>query len=367
MNNFIPISEPSITQKEIDYVADAVKSGWVSSIGVYIDNFEKKFAEFVGTKYSVATSNGTTALHLALLSYGIGEGDEVIMPDFSFVATANAVVYTGAKPVMVDIEPETWNIDYKCIEKAITDKTKAVMPVHIYGHPANMLPIMELAKKHNLIVIEDAAEAHGAEVKEKKVGSFGNCGTFSFYGNKIVTTGEGGIITTDDEQIYQKARFLRDHAMSKDKRYWHTEIGFNYRMTNLQAALGLAQIERVEELLAKKRQIFSWYQEFLAGVTNIKLNPQMSWAKNVYWMICLLLDENIKISRDEFIVKLKEQGIDSRPFFYPMSLMPMYNREKTDNPVAYSISPRGLNLPSSVNLEKDQVKYICDVIKKILE
>jgi len=252
LTKFIPIAEPSITQKEISYVTDAVKSGWVSSLGYYIFEFEKKFAEFIGTKYALTTSNGTTALHLTLASLGIKEGDEVIIPDLTFVATANAVAYTGAKPIIVDVEEDIWCIDPDSIRKSITPKTKAIIPVHLYGHSADMDEIIKISNEYGLHVIEDAAEAHGAEYKGKKVGSLGKCGVFSFYGNKIITTGEGGMITTDDEKLYERAKFLRDHAMNKEKRYWHSEIGFNYRITNLQAALGLAQLERIEEFLDKR-------------------------------------------------------------------------------------------------------------------
>lgn len=315
MDKFIPVSEPSITQKEISYVLDAVKSGWVSSLGHYINEFEKRFAEFVGTKYALTTSNGTTALHLALVSVGIKKGDEVIIPDLTFVATANAVTYTGAKPVMVDVEQDTWCIDLKCFKKAIRKKTKAIIPVHLYGHPANMDKINKIACEHGLYVIEDAAEAHGAEYKGKMVGSLSDCGVFSFYGNKVITTGEGGMITTDNEELYEKAKYLRDHAMSKEKRYWHTEIGYNYRITNLQAALGLAQLERIEELILKKRQIFKWYKELLQDIEGIRLNPEKKGVKNVFWMVCLVLDKDFKIGRDELIKKLKEKGIDTRPFF----------------------------------------------------
>jgi len=352
MTKFIPVSEPSITEKEIDYVTNAVKSGWVSSIGQYIDAFEKRFAEFVGTTYALTTSNGTTALHLALVTLGIKEGDEVIIPDLTFIATANAVTYTGAKPVIVDIERDTWCIDPQSVKKAITAKTKAIIPVHLYGHPANMDVINHIAKEYGLYVIEDAAEAHGAKYRGKKVGNLGDIGVFSFYGNKIITTGEGGMLTTNNEKIYKRAKFLKDHAMSVEKRYWHPEIGYNYRMTNLQAALGLAQLERIDELINKKIQIFEWYKEFFGDIQCIKLNPQKEWAKNVFWMVCLILDTDFGISRSELMAKLKEKGIDTRPFFYPISQMPMYNSGKI-NPVAYDISQRGLNLPSGVNLKKE--------------
>lgn len=362
--SFIPISKPSITKKEIAYVTDAVRSGWVSSLGKYIDMFEEKFAAYCGTKYAVATSNGTTALHLVLAALGITARDEVIISDLTFVATGNAVKYTGAKVVTVDIEEETLCIKPEAIKKAITSKTKAIIPVHLYGHPANMEEINKIAKKHNLFVIEDAAEAHGAEVNGKKVGSLGHAGVFSFYGNKIITTGEGGMITTNDEELYKKMRYLRDHAMSKEKRYWHTEVGFNYRMTNLQAALGVAQLERIDELLAKKEEIFKWYQEGLKDVKGIRLNRQASWAKNVYWMVCLELDDYTEFQRDEFIQRLKSNNIDSRPYFYPLSDMPMY--DDADTPIAHKVYKRGLNLPSYFDITKEEVDYICEKVKEIL-
>ena len=360
-NKFISISSPSITQKEIDFVKDAVESGWVSSLGKYIKIFEDKFAEFCGTKYALATSNGTAALHLAVALLGIKEGDEVIIPDLTFIATANAVSYTGARPVCADIEAETWCIDPKSIRKKITERTKAIIPVHLYGHPADMDGIMNLAKEYKLYVIEDASEAHGARYKNRMVGSIGDLGVFSFYGNKIITTGEGGMITTNNPGFYEKAAFLRDHAMSKDKRYWHPEIGFNYRLTNLQAALGVAQLERIAELINKKRRIFKWYEQSLKGLNCIKLNPQKGWAENVYWMICLLLEESISGKRESLMQKLKQNGIDSRPFFYPISLMPMYKSEEI-NRIAYSVSRRGLNLPSGVELTRDEVRYIAHAI-----
>ncbi len=362
--NFIPISQPSITQKEIDYVTDAVKSGWVSSLGKYIDMFEEKFALYCGTKYAVATSSGTTALHLALVTLGVMADDEVIIPDLTFVATGSAVKYIGAKIITVDIDENTLCISPDAIKKAITSKTKAIIAVHLYGHPANMEEINKIAKEHSLFVIEDAAEAHGAKVNGKKVGGLSNAGVFSFYGNKLITSGEGGMITTDDEELYKKMRYLRDHAMSKEKRYWHTEVGFNYRMTNLQAALGVAQFERIDELLAKKKEIFEWYQDGLKDIKGIKLNYQTSWAKNVYWMVCLELNGYTESQRDEFIQKLKNQNIDSRPYFYPVSDMPMY--DNADTPITHKAYQRGLNLPSYFDITKEQVKYVCKEIKGIL-
>jgi perosamine synthetase len=362
MTKFIPVSEPTITKKEIEYITQAVKSGWVSSLGEFINKFEDAFAKYIGTKYALTVSNGTVGLHLALVSLGIKEGDEVIVPDLTFIATANAVKYTGATPVFADIDKDTWCISPDDIRKKVTSKTKAIIPVHLYGHPADMDPILQIAKEYELYVIEDCAEAHGAEYKGKKVGSIGHCGVFSFYGNKIITTGEGGMITTNDEKIYEKAKYLRDHAMSKEKRYWHTEIGYNYRMTNIQAALGLAQLERINEIIQKKREIFRWYQECLKDLKGVKLNPEKEWAKNVYWMVCLVNENFDEEKRDEFMKKLKEKGIDTRPFFYPCSMMPMYKKDEFVNCIAYEIYQKGINLPSGYNLKEEDVKWIAKVI-----
>jgi perosamine synthetase len=366
MPKFIPVSEPTITGKEIEYVLKAVKSGWVSSLGDFITKFEEEFAKFVDTKYALTVTSGTAGLHLALVSCGIKEGDEVIVPDLTFIATANAVKYTGATPVFADIDKDTWCISPEDIRKKITSRTKAIIPVHLYGHPADMDPILEIAKEYGLYVIEDCAEAHGAEYKGKKVGSIGNCGVFSFYGNKIITTGEGGMITTNDGNLYERARYLRDHAMSKEKRYWHTEIGYNYRMTNIQAALGLAQLERVEEIIQKKREIFRWYQEGLKGLEGIRINPEKEWAKNVFWMVCLVNEDFDEEKRDDFMKNLRERGIDTRPFFYPCSMMPMYRKDVFENPVSYEIYRKGVNLPSSYNLEREDITYICNEIKSQL-
>jgi perosamine synthetase len=361
---FIPISQPSITQKEIDYVTDAVTSGWVSSLGKYIDIFEETFAAYCGTKYALATSNGTTALHLALVALGIESGDEVIVPDLTFVATANAVKYIGAKVVIVDIDEESLCISPQAIEKAITAKTKAIIPVHLYGHPANMTEINKIAQKYNLLVVEDAAEAHGAEVNGIKVGGLGKAGVFSFYGNKIITSGEGGMITTNDENLFHHMKYLRDHAMSKEKRYWHTEVGFNYRMTNLQAALGFAQLERIDEILDKKKMVFEWYREALSDLSGIRLNQQASWAKNVYWLVCLEVEGYTESQRDGLIAELRAKGVDSRPYFYPLSDMPIY--ERTDTAVCHKLYQRGLNLPSYFDISEAQVKQVCNALKELL-
>jgi perosamine synthetase len=361
----IPISEPCLHGNEAKYLLDCVQSGWVSSLGKYITIFEQGFADFCGVKHGIAVSNGTVALHLALAALGIGAGDEVIVPTLSFIATANAVHYTNAKPVFADCESKTWNIDPLEIEKKITSRTRVIIPVHLYGHPADMDAILAIAKKHNLIVIEDAAEAHGALYKGKRVGSFGKMGAFSFYGNKIITTGEGGMITTDDDELANRLRFLRDHAMSPEKRYWHTEIGFNYRMTNMQAALGAAQMEQVEEFIERKRQIAQRYITGLSGISNITLPPEAAWAKSVYWMFSILLNPQFPLSRDEFLRQLKAAGVDNRPFFYPIHEMPPYAGTPGDFPVAEDLSRRGLNLPSAVTLSDADIDTICRIIRTL--
>jgi len=357
MKDFIPIAEPSITDREIANVVAAVRSGWVSSAGQYITEFETSFARYVGSKYAVAVANGTVALHLALESMGIGEGDEVIVPDLTFVATANAVTYTGAVPVFADIDPATWCLDPESLERKITSRTRAVIPVHLYGHPADMDAIHSVAKRAGIRVIEDAAEAHGAEYKGRKVGSLAEVGVFSFYGNKIITTGEGGMVVTDSEEIYRTARLLRDHGMSPEKRYWHTRIGYNYRMTNLQAALGVAQLERVEELLSMRSRMFGWYRELLAEAPEVRLNPAASWASPVCWMVCALLGEGEGERREEIQSRLHACGVDSRPFFYPISSLPIYG-SRAQAPRAAEIAARGILLPSSVSLSREQVERV---------
>ena len=365
MKRYIPISQPSITQKEIKYVKDAVESTWVSSIGKYINRFEEEFAAFCGSKYAISVANGTVAIHLALKAMGIGEGDEVIIPDFSFIATANAVLYANAKPVFVDIDPYNLCITPSLIQRAITQNTKAIIPVHLYGHPADMEAINIIAKKNNLLVIEDAAEAHGASIDSKKVGNWGDCATFSFYGNKNMTTGEGGMITTDDEALYQKCRFLRDHAMSGTKRYWHTEIGYNYRMTNMQAALGCAQVERVNDLMKRKQEIFECYKANLSLSEDISLNRTYDWAQNAYWLICAEFKGFNIDQRDKLIAELKKKGVDSRPYFYPMSDMPYIDNRGVTTPVTHEVYQMGINLPTYYALSEDDIKFVCQTLEDV--
>lgn len=362
-DSFIPIAEPLLDGNELAYVTDCITSSWVSSIGKYIPQFEEAFARFCGTKHGIATSNGTTALHLALVVAGIGEGDEVILPSLTFVATANAVTYTGATPVFVDSEPRTWNLDPTDVRRKITPRTKAIIPVHLYGHPADMDAINQIAREHQLSVVEDAAEAHGAEYKGQRVGKLGRIAAFSFYGNKIITTGEGGMLTTDDDVLAEKARWLRDHGMSPTERYWHPVIGFNYRMTNIQAALGVAQMERIESFITRKRAIAARYNEWLRDIPGITLPPEESWAKNVFWMYSVLVGDDFGVTRDALMAHLKTRGVDSRPFFHPIHTLPPY-ASRQSLPVAERSAHQGINLPSAVTLSDDDIQRVVRAIRE---
>lgn len=363
-DSFLPISKPFIGAREKELVLDALDSGWVSSIGKYIDEFETGFARYCGTEYALAVNNGTTGLHLALATLRLQPGDEVIVPDLTFVATANAVGYTGATPVLADIDPDTLCIDPASVKSLITARTKAIVPVHLYGHPADMDALAAIGDAHGLAVIEDAAEAHGAEYKGRKVGGLGKCGVFSFYGNKVITTGEGGMLTTNDREFYERAKRLRDHAMSPNRRYFHEERGFNYRITNLQAALGVAQLERIEEFLARRAEIMGWYSAEIATTDAIRLNRVKNWAKSAFWMICLEVDWLDEARRDVLMRKLRERGIDTRPYFCTMSSMPMYKQEPL--PISARKAQIGLNLPSYFELTKPEVKRVGSGVNEIL-
>eukprot|EP01013_Petalomonas_cantuscygni_P043671 TRINITY_DN8371_c0_g1_i1.p1 TRINITY_DN8371_c0_g1~~TRINITY_DN8371_c0_g1_i1.p1 ORF type:complete len:375 (+),score=27.73 TRINITY_DN8371_c0_g1_i1:449-1573(+) len=360
MTKRYPISQPSLTDLETNMVFEAVQSGWVSSMGKFIDMFETEFAKFCETEHAVAVANGTVAIHLALKALDIGPGDEVIIPDLSFIATANAVLMAGAKPVFADIERESLGLCALDLEQCLTDRTRAVMPVHLYGHPANMPEINLFAERHGLAVIEDSAEAHGAKVNDKPVGGLGTMGTFSFYGNKVMTTGEGGMITTNDAALAQRCRTLRDHAMSSTKRYWHEEMGYNYRMTNMQAALGCAQLQRKEELLGGRQEILEWYREFLDSRNDIQLNRHCSWATPVNWLVCAEFEGLTDESRSTFMTNLGNRGVDTRPYFYPMSDMPYL--EQADTPVTHEISVLGLNLPTYLGLTKSDIGDISEIL-----
>ncbi len=366
----IPVCEPTLQGNEKKYVDQCIETNWISSSGSFLEKFEEMFGRACQAKYAVSCSNGTTALHLALATLGIGKGDEVIVPDFTIIAVANAVLYTGATPVFVDSEPRTWNIDPDKIEEKITNKTKAIIAMHTYGCPADMDKINAVAKKHNLKVIEDAAEAHFAQYKGRPTGCLGDVGCFSFYANKIVTTGEGGIVVTNSREIADKAKLLRNHAF-REPRFVHDEVGFNYRMTNIQAAIGVAQMERADKLLEGRRSNAPRYEAELKGVEGITLPPDCPYGTNVYWMYGVLIDED-KFGRgkEEVIRLLKEQGIETRSFFYPMHMQPAYkNNPDIDCSGSYLVSEQlyaqGLYLPSSSHLTDEQVKNVCATLKAL--
>lgn len=363
----IPICEPQLYGNEWAYLKECLDTNWISSKGRFIDEFERKFAAYCGVQYGVTTTSGTTALHLALATLGVGPGDEVIIPTMTIISCANAVTYTGAKIVLADSEAATWNIDPESIREKITPRTKAIMVVHTYGHPCDMDAIRTIADGHGIPVVEDAAEAHGAEYKGRRTGSLGDIAAFSFYSNKIITTGEGGMVVTNNPTYYERAGRLKDLAFEKDRRFWHTEVGFNYRMTNLQAAIGLAQLEHIEESVACRRRNARWYEHYLAGVPGLTLAPEVPWAKNTYWYYSVLIEDDFGVSRDEVIRQLREQGIDSRTFFYPIHQQPVYRSRFLGEslPIAESLSRRGINLPSSNVLTENQISYIAETIGAI--
>jgi perosamine synthetase len=364
----IPVMTPLLSGNELKYVTECITTGWISSQGAYVKKFEQQFAEYSDMKFGVAVSNGTVAIHLALAALGIGEGDEVIVPDLTFAASINGVIYTGATPVIADVDAETWTLSPAAVEKLITPKTKAIMPVHIYGHPCHMDELMAIAKKHNLLVIEDCAEALGALYKGQRVGSFGDAATFSFFGNKTITTGEGGMVLFKDEAICNKAMVLRDHGMSKQKRYWHDFVGFNYRMTNIQAAIGVAQLERLDEFVEAKRKMAAVFNAGLSQHKPVTLPPEKEWAFNGYWLYTCIIDPKGGVTRDELIEKLMKNGVETRPVFYPLHEMPPYIeyvRNGQTFPVTDHISRNGISLPSSVTITAEEQNSILNAVNAI--
>lgn len=360
----ISIAAPLLAGNELAYVTDCIKSNWISSQGKYVRLFEDLFSQFHHNYPALAVSNGTVALHLALVALGIGESDEVIVPDLTFAASANAVIYTGATPVLVDIDPDSWNMDVDKAEALITPKTKAIMPVHLYGNPCNMEAIMALAKRYNLFVIEDCAEALGSYYKGQPVGIFGDAATFSFYGNKTITTGEGGMVVFKDKVVAERAAMLRDHGMKKTKRYWHEEVGYNYRLTNLQAAIGVAQFERLEDFVSAKRRIAKAYNEALSNFQYFQIPAEDSDTINSYWLYTCLINPSAPFDRDELMNYLNTKGVETRPVFYPLHIMPPYTSFARAEELGCSkyISQCGISLPSSVNLTELEVVYICNSI-----
>jgi len=364
----IPVASPVLAGREREYVLDCLDSGWVSSAGKYLDLFEAKFAEFCGVRHAVACCNGTAAVHLALLAHGVGPGDEVIVPTLTFVATANAVTYCGARPVFVDSEPETWNIDPARVEEKITPRTRGIVAVHLYGHPADMKALRDVAARHSLFLVEDAAEAHGALYEGRRAGSLGDIAAFSFYGNKIVTTGEGGMVTTDDDALAARVRLLRGQGMDPARRYWFPVVGYNYRMTNLSAALGLAQMERAEWHLGRRLAIASKYKEGLRGVGSLTWQAERPRAGHAYWMFTALLREGGQSRRDEVMARLEARGVETRPVFHPVHLLPPYRDAAlgAECPVAERVAATGLSLPTWAGLGGGDVDYVIESLVESL-
>ena len=367
--NPIPVAAPMLIGNERAYVTDCLESTWISSCGKYVGRFETAFANFCGVKYALSCCNGTAALHLVLMAFGVGPGDEVIVPTLTFVATANAVTYCGAKPVFVDSDLETWNIDPLLIEKKITPRTKGIIVVHLYGNPCEMDMILEIAHRHSLFVIEDAAEVHGAEYKGRKIGSTADAATFSFYGNKIVTCGEGGMVVTNNDILANKIRQLKGQGVGIGRHYWFPMIGYNYRLSNLAAAIGLAQLEKIDWHIQRRIEIARYYYKELQGVAGLIFQKEKPWAKHVYWMFNVLLDESIAFERDELIKQLYDRGIETRPIFYPLHILPPYKplgKEEVFS-IADRISQRGITLPTWAGLTERDIKYICGNLRECLD
>ena len=363
----LPVMEPSLGGNELKYVSDCIVSGWISSQGQYVRRFEEAFAHFHDTPQALTVSNGTVALHLALVALGIGPGDEVIVPDLTFAASANVVIHCGAKPVLADVTRDTWTLDPEDFARKITPRTKAVMPVHLYGHPCDMDPIMEIARKHGLFVVEDNAEALGATCRGRLTGTIGDVGCFSFFANKVITTGEGGMVVARDPELMRKMTILRDHGMEKSRRYWHLVPGFNYRMTNLQAAIGLAQMERLEHFLSRREEIVAQYDRHLSKVPGIVLPPRSDWARNIHWLYSILIDPALAgLDRDTLAKKLAERGIETRGFFYPLHEQPPYLSDEAF-PVTSEISARGLSLPTANDIRIEDVDKVCLGIAEVVQ
>ena len=371
MSDFIPVNEPLLNGNEKKYLNECIDTGWISSEGPFVKRFEDSFAKKVNRKYGIAVANGTAALDIAVEALGIGEGDEVILPTFTIISCIHQIIRSGATPVLVDSDPNTWNMDISQIEEKITIKTKAIMVVHIYGLPVDIDPILELAIKYNLKIIEDAAEMIGQSYKGNPCGSFGDLSTFSFYPNKHITTGEGGMVLTDDEELAEKCRSMRNLCFQRKQRFVHDKLGWNYRMTNLQAALGLAQLEQLESFVDKKRTIGKTYTKLLKGIKEIQLPLEKTdYAENIYWVYGIVLKDDIPFDAKEAMQKLGKQGIGTRPFFWPMHLQPvLLNKglfKGEQYPVAERISRRGFYIPSGLALNNSVIEKITKVLQKIL-
>jgi perosamine synthetase len=359
----IPVAAPMLVGNEKSYVMDCLDSTWISSTGKYVELFEAAFADFCDARHAVSCCNGTVALHLALVALGLEPGDEVIVPTFTFVATANVVKYCGAVPIFVDVDPDTWTMDAASLEDKITSRTKGIIVVHLYGQPVDLDPILDVASKHSLFVIEDAAEAHGAIYRGRKVGALADVGAFSFYGNKALTTGEGGMLTTNDDALAARLRLLRGQGMDSKRRYWHPVIGYNYRMTNVAAAIGLGQLEKADWHLKRREEVANWYKKGLAGIPGLSWQTEKDWAKRIYWMFNVVLDEQLG-DRDKVMAQLGDAGIEVRPLFYPMHMLPPYQDEghKEVFPVAERVSRQGFSLPTWAGLTHDDIQYTVETL-----
>lgn len=356
-----PVYKPSLNGNEKKYVMECLDSTWISSKGRFIADFEKGFADYLGVKYATGVCNGTVALHLALIALGIGEGDEVIVPTFTYIASVNAIAYTKAKPVFVDSLSDNWQMDPSDVKRKITKNTKAIMAVHLYGHPCEMYELQKIAKANDVFLIEDCAEAIGSKYDNKLVGTFGDISSFSFFGNKTITTGEGGMVVTNDETLFDRSVHFKGQGLAKHREYWHDVIGYNYRMTNICAAIGLAQLEKVENTIKVKREIADYYKYYLKGLPVEIHQEHESKYFNTYWMVSILV-ENPAL-RDKLREHLSANGIETRPTFYPVHTMPMYSEKFQRHPVAENLGWRGINLPSYPELNEEDVKLICNFIK----
>lgn len=367
----IAVSKPKIAKNAKRYVLDCLSTGWISSQGQYISQFEQSFAKYLGVNFAITTTSGTAALHLALTAAEIGQGDEVIVPSFNIISPVFAIIYTGAKPVLVDSEPDGWNMDVTQVAKKITRKTRAIMAVHLYGQPVNLGPLLKIARKHGLVLIEDAAESLGAQYQDKKVGSFGDMSCFSFYANKLITTGEGGMVVTKNPQLNKRLRLLKDMAYSPKKRFLHTEVAFTYRMSNLQAALGLAQLEEIEKILRKKRVVAKLYDFYLKHLPGLKLPTEKKGTKSTFLMYGVLVEDQFGISRDVLTKNLYQMGIETRDFFVPIHRQPALKNlglfKGEHYPVTDNLSKKGFYLPSGPDISQKQLQYICETIKSIYE
>ncbi|WP_205299212.1 MULTISPECIES: DegT/DnrJ/EryC1/StrS family aminotransferase [unclassified Paraburkholderia] len=363
MNIRYPVYAPYLNGREKALVMDCLDSTWISSKGKYVGQFEETFGAWLGARHAITVSNGTVALHVALAALGIGPGDEVLVPTLTYIASANAVKYTGADVVFVDSERAYWQIDIEDAERKITSRTRAIMVVHLYGQATDMDAVMALAKKHSLYVIEDCAEAIGTRFDGRHVGTIGDIGSFSFFGNKTITTGEGGMVVTNNAELDRKIRHLRGQGVSSEREYWHDAIGFNYRMTNLAAAIGCAQMESIDDLIAKKRQIAEWYRQGLAGLP-LQVHGVHPRTLHSYWMVSILLDD--AGDRDPLRDALRADGIETRPVFYPVHQMPMYAAPGQHFPIADEIGSRGINLPSYPALMRDDITFICERVRDFL-